>query len=186
MSKAEVCDRNEQGVTLIELLVAVAVLAILAMIAIPSYTYVRNLNRLTAAATEIAVGLQVARSEASRTNRTASFCTSVDGSTCSDNRNPVSMLVLADTDFDGTPEVVRNTPVAPGLEVSRVGFGTRIDFRADGRAYDATGGLLVGRFDVCLPTTQPADNIRSVTLASGSRIGTEPSSGDGECPEVTP
>lgn len=72
------------GFTLLELMITVAVLAILVTIALPSFTAMIASNQITAAGNELIAGLQFARHEAVRRNAAVQVCASVDGLACSD------------------------------------------------------------------------------------------------------
>src|SRR5687768_5278862 len=63
-----------QGFTLIELMITIGVLAVLVMLAIPSFTTVINNNRLAANANELIASLQLARTEAVRRNTRITVC----------------------------------------------------------------------------------------------------------------
>ena len=71
------------GFTLIELMVTVAVLAIVLTVAVPSFANLVNGNRLTAQANDMLAGLILARTEAIKQNQSMLFCHSSDGETCS-------------------------------------------------------------------------------------------------------
>lgn len=62
--------RGPRGLTLIELLISIAILAILAAIATPSFTSFIDRTRLTSAVDALNADLQLARSEALRSNQT--------------------------------------------------------------------------------------------------------------------
>lgn len=157
---------RQPGFTLVELMVTVAVLAILVGIATPSFTGVINSNRLTSQANSFMADLQLARSEAVRRNRTVRFCRSADGATCANGTGDWSSWIVV---LPGTaPELLRTTTIKAPLELG--GSATSIDFRADGLARNSTGGLLATDFTVCLPTTRPAQNIRTVSVAGGARM----------------
>jgi hypothetical protein len=58
----------------------------------------------------------------------------------------------------------------------------RISFRGDGTARASDGvTLLAGMLAVCLPTAQPAENVRGVSLAFGTRTTVRRSNGGGAC-----
>ena len=170
--------RVEGGFTLVELVITLAVLAIIVTLALPAFTALVNGNRLTAQANELVADLQAARMEAITRNRPVTLCPSADNATCSggDWGNRI-MTAPAGAGV----EVIR-TSAAKGV-LSVTGDAGSIVFRPDGFARAAAGGaLLDAQFAVCLPTTAPANNVRQVTLAAGSRIATEPDSTAGVCP----
>lgn len=72
------------GFTLLELMITLAVLAILVTIALPSFTAMIARNQITAAGNELIAALQFARHEAVRRNAAVQVCGSSDGQACSD------------------------------------------------------------------------------------------------------
>jgi type IV fimbrial biogenesis protein FimT len=72
--------RKVRGVTLIELLTVVAIAAILAMVAVPSFKKIIATQRLKSAASNLQVALLTARSEALKRN--ASVCVSTSSTAC--------------------------------------------------------------------------------------------------------
>ncbi|MDV3514569.1 GspH/FimT family pseudopilin [Stenotrophomonas sp. C1657] len=75
---------TSSGFTLLELMVTVAVLAILVTVALPSFSAMIAGNRITAAGNDLMAGLQFARHEAIRRNDAVQVCASADGQACSD------------------------------------------------------------------------------------------------------
>lgn len=76
--------RCARGFTLLELVVTIAVLAVLTAVAFPSFESSFRTNRVATATNELLASLSLARSEAVRVNGTAGICASKDGSTCDD------------------------------------------------------------------------------------------------------
>lgn len=83
----------EQGVTLVELMVVVAVAAILAMIAIPSFNDTLERRRLEGAANELSADLQYARSQAVADNVTVTLTTTASGYTITGNQTYKTVAV---------------------------------------------------------------------------------------------
>lgn len=74
--------RGNRGVTLIELLTALALVAILGAVAVPTFQHVRYNAQRTAAVNDFFHALFLARSEAILRGRVVSVCRSVDRQTC--------------------------------------------------------------------------------------------------------
>jgi type IV fimbrial biogenesis protein FimT len=68
----------------VELLVAIAVLAILLALAVPNFNDASLSARLNGFANSLVAAAQMARSEAIKRNSTMTVCASSDGSTCDD------------------------------------------------------------------------------------------------------
>lgn len=76
-----------RGFTLVELMVTIAIVAILAAIAFPSFQATIRSNRLATSSNELLATIALARSEALRSARGAGICPSEDGATCSADWN---------------------------------------------------------------------------------------------------
>lgn len=73
---------SERGLTLLELLIAMTIVAILAGVGVPSFTnFVANQNRLSGT-NELSYTLALARSEALKRSQFVTVCRSVDQSSC--------------------------------------------------------------------------------------------------------
>lgn len=73
---------SKRGFTLIELMVTIAVLAILLTVAVPNFqTFVMN-SRMATQANDMITSLSVARSEAVKRAGNVTVCASSDGATC--------------------------------------------------------------------------------------------------------
>jgi type IV fimbrial biogenesis protein FimT len=70
------------GFTLVELITAVAVLAVLVALAVPNFNDATLSARLNGFANNLVASAQVARSEAIKRNSTITLCASSDGATC--------------------------------------------------------------------------------------------------------
>lgn len=181
---------RQRGVTIIELMVTIAVAAILIAIAIPSFSTVVNSNRLAGNANELLATLQTARVEAIRRNLRTVVCRSDNGTTCNTaNGNWGGWIAFVDTDNSGSfnagdvllSSTIVATPVKITASPAVSGASSQIIFRPDGMAHEASGILLAATIGVCIATTQPPQNARDVTIMSGSRLSIDTRSGGGAC-----
>jgi type IV fimbrial biogenesis protein FimT len=180
--------KRQRGVTLVELMVALSVLAILAVAAMPNMQAIVNAGRLRAAADETVATLQSARIEAIRLNRRTVACMSADPNAdvpaCSAAGS--GWIVFQDADRDGqyaaAERLIRRATVSGNVQLlSSAAFASKVTFNADGMARDAGGSLLNAAVSVCLPTTQPQENERDVSIRAGSRVRITKKDAAGKC-----
>jgi type IV fimbrial biogenesis protein FimT len=74
--------KRQTGFTLTELMVVLAIVAILLSIGVPSYRYITNSYRMSAEVNGLLGDLQYARSEAIRQGQTVTTCVSTNGTAC--------------------------------------------------------------------------------------------------------
>ncbi|MFC3129931.1 GspH/FimT family pseudopilin [Coralloluteibacterium stylophorae] len=89
-----------RGFTLVELMITVAVLAVVAAIALPNFKGTMQRNQLATAANEVLAAVALARTEALRSPRTVSVCASDDGASCGGEWSN-GWLVWIDEDASG-------------------------------------------------------------------------------------
>lgn len=186
-----------RGFTLIELMVTIAVAAIVLTIAVPSFESAINNGRLTSAANEMMGALQSARAEAIRHNKRAAFClsktsnTAVPSCLAANATDANGWITFLDLNGNGSYNSGTDTLLRVGTSHERVRLlasgnvpqRTRVVFRSDGFARDGGGtSFLNGAIDVCIPTTRPPNNIRRILIGSGGRMAlTSPQGGNGAC-----
>lgn len=174
-------NRRHSGFTLVELMVTIAIATILLVIAVPSFQTVINANRLASAANELVASIQVARLQAVRFDKRVELCLSTNANTSSptcaaDNSTTATgWIVFTDNDQDGTyssgDDLLRVGTVNSAVQIlgsSSLSGMVKVAFRSDGLARTTAGAILTGTIDMCIVTTHPAENVRHVSIRSGT------------------
>ena len=78
---------KQRGFTLTELIMVVAIVAILLGIAVPSYRYITNSYRISSEVNGLLGDLMYARSEAIKEGQFVTVCVTVNGKTCTGNKS---------------------------------------------------------------------------------------------------
>lgn len=170
------------GFSLVELMVTVAVLAVLLGLAVPSFQGVIQQNRLTAATNELVAAVQLARAEAIRRNREVELCPTENGSTCGGSSwSRVAVRVPSSS------EVVREFGVTGG-GITAVGsnrVGNRIAFRPNGLVRVGSGASIAtsGTLSICSMKVAQGQNTRDIQVAV-SRVRVARRDGGAACAQV--
>lgn len=129
---------GSRGVTLIELIVCVSMLAILIGLAIPSFATAMSTWRRDNAVGDFMADLQLARSTAIRTSKVVVMCVSADSTTCfaSDDWRQ-GRLVFSDLNGNNTrdavePLIVQQGPVVGLQRMQSENNVSRFAFRSNG------------------------------------------------------
>lgn len=147
--------RSERGLTLIELMITIAVLAVGLSLAAPSFTMQVSNYRVRAAAESMLNGLNYARTEAVRRNRPVSFTLSVSGSGWSvDQVNPAETL---QTRADGE---------TAGLTVVSTSTSRAVTFTSTGLV--DTSGIRLTQVNLSAPAS--SSNTRRIDIFGGGLI----------------
>jgi type IV fimbrial biogenesis protein FimT len=147
-------DRS-YGFTLVELLVTVAVVAILLAMAWPSYQQFVADSRVTGQANEFLAALNLARSEAVKRNTTVTMCRSSDGASCGGTSWQQGWIVFVDGDPVGSIES-GDTILRVGMAftggstlVASADVADYVSYVPSGRAQLASGAAQGGTFNLC-------------------------------------
>lgn len=148
---------KRSGFTLAELLVALAIVAILLTLAWPSYQQFVVDSRVTAQANEFLTALTFARSEAVKRNTTVTVCKSADGAGCTTAGGwQQGWIVFVDegtvATVDGTDTILRVAPAMNGpstLVGTTADVASYVSYVPSGRSQLASGAAQGGTLALC-------------------------------------
>ncbi|MFP4294722.1 MAG: GspH/FimT family pseudopilin [Halothiobacillaceae bacterium] len=112
------------GFSLIELMITIAVLAIVLAIAVPSFSFLVQSNRATTLANDLTTAITFARSEAIRRGENVTLCSSNDGNDCGGTWTD-GWIAIADS--DDAPSRVWDAP-RTGTQINVTTGSTPIEF----------------------------------------------------------
>lgn len=179
--------KNNAGFTLIELIVTVAVAAIVMMIGVPSFREVISNNSLTSNANAFVAALNLARSEAIKRSMRVTLCSSADGATCAVAGNyEQGWIVFADPNSNGAvdagePIIQVSEALSGGLTlIGNRNVQNYVSYVAAGVSQMNNGALQAGTLTLC--KSGYTTSARQLALGSGGRmriVKVEPAAG---CP----
>lgn len=160
--------RYDRGMTLIELMIAIVILAVLLGIAVPSFREAALGSRLSATANNLLSSVQLARSEAIKRNVTIRLCASADGATCAAAGDWEQGWVILDPD----DVVISSQQEAPtGLKILEADDTLTLSFQPIGI------GATVATFTVCRSSPVGSQERVLRVTASGSAAVTRTQNG---------
>ncbi len=136
----------QQGFSLVELMVVIAIVAMLASIAIPSYQQLIVSSRMGTQANELLTMMQFTRSEAVKRNGRVTMCKSADGAACIATGDwAQGWIVFANMANDSSVDV--------GDTILRVHAaltgGSTLASNVNAFSYGASGQTQAATFDLC-------------------------------------
>ena len=136
--------KHEQGFTLLELMTALAVAAVLIAVGVPQLRDLTIQQRITGAAQDLHVDLALARNEAVTRATNVTVCPSTDLATCTNDGWGNGRLTFIDANANGVVDagelvVKQSAPLATGLTaIPAAGFVT---FNSRGQTAALTIGI---------------------------------------------
>jgi type IV fimbrial biogenesis protein FimT len=168
---------KSSGFTMVELMMTIAIGSIVLMLAVPSFRYVTNSNRIAAEINGLLGDLQFARAEAIKEGRTVTVCVSSNGSNCL-NPNPAAWqngwIVFSDPAATGVPavgSVLRVQKPFSGTDTFTASPNTltSVTFNREGYAAGTANGTLITLQD----STHTSAWTRCLTLSLVGQVTTE-------------
>lgn len=160
---------SQIGFTLPEVLITLAILAILLTVAAPAMKSMIASQRISSIAQEVHASFMLARSEAVKRRTSVSLCKTINGTACSTGGNDwdTGWLIFTDADSDGSleagDELIRVFEALPD-EVSLI-WNQGNDAGFDGRGQSR----LAGTFTLC-ESTPSGDEARQLVLSLTGRL----------------
>lgn len=158
---------HQQGMSLIEQIMVLVIVAILTGLALPSLTRLLSRNRLQVAQTDFMSALQNARFTAATTGKRTLFCPSEDGRRCSESTQwHRGWLLGHDTDGDHQPDGAPSYTggaYAGGVRITSSTGRRDVRFRPDG---SASGSNITLSF--CQPGSH--EQVLTVVVSNAGRI----------------
>lgn len=163
------------GFTLIELMVSIAVAAILLALAVPSFNDALLGSKLTGYANNMVGSAILARGEAIKRNAIVSVCASSNSSTCASSGGWEQGWIVACTTSDnvncdpaGTNWLIfqRMPALASGFKMTDAGSKIRLDFQPSGV------GSTQAQITVCraTPTVGPQERVISIGATGNTSV----------------
>lgn len=170
--------RSSSGFTLIELMITLAIAAILMMVAVPNLSAYRRNAELTSAANTFVASLNTARSEAMKRGRYAMVVPTNNGASWNDGWVVFVDINRTQTYTESTDSVVATQIALPtGINMTGVNTATGatpyVMFDPSGYSRDKSGGF--GALTLTLArtegtATEQLDQTRRIIIASTGRV----------------
>lgn len=149
MAKKQISRRGlNGGVTMVELIVALAVTAVLTCVAVPSFARLVSRERLTTAQTELIISLRYAREQASRSGKRTIVCPSLDGERCEATTQWEHGWIAGYAERESGAHRIQGNPWHassghPNLSIASSQGRRSVVFRATGYASGSNVGILI-------------------------------------------
>lgn len=185
------CPRTSgRGFSLIELIITVAVAAVLLSLAMPAVSSMMAQNRLAAATNAARGALMAARQSAVMTGRPVSLCAGTPSAGCSGDWSAGEWLVFRDAnhsgDLDAGESVIRHGRLSLAGDVNLSGNGplrTALVYVPAGHAERVSGAFGAGRLRICL-ARDLAPNARELVISASGRVRLQRVDLAGTCPPL--
>lgn len=193
--KTPLCrSRQQSGFTLVELMVALVVAAVLMAIAIPSYQRITTSTQLSTAANSLVNALNAARMVAIKRNQDAQFCAgsaAKDGATTLGKAcyTPAGQPGAVYTLVKNSSGVVQADQVQAAIQgtssILIITISQGLVFKPQGLAYKTVGAAGAGPYTGAVATICTdkisSDNVRTINMVTGGNMNTTTATISGGC-----
>jgi type IV fimbrial biogenesis protein FimT len=168
-------QKHESAFTLIELLIAIAVAAVVLTLGVPGFSQVIERNQLSTYTNQLVSSLYFARSEAVRRNQDITVCHSINGSSCGGVGYENGWIIYSDSNGDGDyldtgEELMRVNESLPSNYTLRTNNLSTFNYRGN-------GGAPTGRIVLCKDNT--LSKARAIFISQGGRTRLAPRDANG-------
>ncbi|TDQ45319.1 GspH/FimT family pseudopilin [Tepidicella xavieri] len=175
--------KPHHGLTLIELVTALAILALLTWLGVAFLQPMMVANRLTSQTNELLAAYQTARAEAIRLNRPVRLCRAANATAvaCAGGAQAAwAHWIIVRPDNN---DIIKRGEIRPNLVVRASSNLTNdiIVIRSDGLPVNTGGSALTGTLQVCAATANPAENARRIRIELSRAVVERASLGAGGC-----
>lgn len=165
-----------QGMTMIELLVTLSVLAILLAIGVPSFNQFVVSSRLNAYSSDMFSALFLARSEAIKRNGRVVLCKSADGQACASAGDwSQGWIVFADPNNNADRDA--GEPIVHTMSTLQNGYtlegnsliSSYVSYDSQGMTQQTSGAFQTGTFTLCPPPPAASGQGWTIVVSASGR-----------------
>jgi type IV fimbrial biogenesis protein FimT len=165
---------RQKGFTLIELMVAIGLAALLLSMAVPALDQFTTNARQTGAINDFVSSMHIARNTAITTNARVTVCASSQGFWCDGVTWDQGWIAFTDRNgnqaVDGTDRILSASGGIDGLDIQSGEFGQVLQYRPNGRVNNVTATGSSGQFTVCDHRGEDKAKVVIVELSGRPRL----------------